>query len=129
MQTLAHKAYGEAQKRTADDKQIELALFRQITQSLELAAQEGQKSLTLWADAVHRNQQMWSVITSDILHPQNALPEETKKSLLRVAEFVRQHSMQVQAGTGEIADLIELNMTIMAGLSPEKQSTSTGDIT
>ena len=34
-----------------------------------------------------------------------------------LAEFVRQSSMKIMAGEGEIADLIEVNQSIMNGLS------------
>jgi flagellar protein FlaF len=72
---------------------------------------------TDWAEAIHRNQQLWTTIAIDLLHPGNALPDELKRSLLYLAEFVRQSSMKIMAGEGEIADLIEVNQSIMNGLS------------
>ncbi len=117
MQKLAFKAYGEIEHRTAGDKQIEYALFQQITHALKDLSQTGPTSPTLWADAINRNLQMWTIIAVDLLHPENALPEDTKKSLLYLAEFVRQSSMQILAGGGDVADLIEINTSIMAGLS------------
>lgn len=117
MQKLAFKAYGEIEHRTAGDKQIEHALFQQITHSLKDISQSGTASPTLWADAINRNLQMWTIIAVDVMHPENALPEDTKKSLLYVAEFVRQSSMQILAGGGDVADLIEINTNIMAGLA------------
>jgi flagellar protein FlaF len=59
---------------------------------------------------------LWTTIAIDLLHPGNALPDEMKRSLLYLAEFVRQTSMKIMAGEGEIADLIEVNQTIMSGL-------------
>ncbi len=117
MQKLAIKAYGEIEHRTAGDKQIEYALFQQITHALKDLSRTEPASPTLWADAINRNLQMWTIIAVDLLHPENALPEDTKKSLLYLAEFVRQSSMQILAGDGDIADLIEINTSIMAGLS------------
>jgi hypothetical protein len=38
-----------------------------------------------------------------------ALPDEMKRSLLYLAEFVRQTSIKIMGGEGEIADLIEVN--------------------
>lgn len=117
MQQLASKAYGEVTNRTAGEKDIEYALFQQVTQSLEDISQAESPPPALWADAIHRNLEMWTVISADLLHPENALPEETKKSLLYLAQFVRQSSMELLAGAGDVADLIEVNRSIMAGLA------------
>jgi flagellar protein FlaF len=40
-----------------------------------------------------------------------------KRSLLYLAEFVRQTSMKIMGGEGDIADLIEVNQSIMKGLA------------
>jgi hypothetical protein len=60
------------------------------------------------------------LLMADLLLPENALPIDTKQSLLNVAHFVRRHSMQLLSGNGELADLIEVNRTIMAGISPAR---------
>ncbi len=117
MQSLAFKAYGEVTQRTAGEKDIELALFRQITDALKQVSEAVDVQPTDWAEAIHRNQQLWTTIAIDLLHPGNALPDELKRSLLYLAEFVRQSSMKIMAGEGEIADLIEVNQSIMNGLS------------
>lgn len=117
MQLLAHKAYGDIQQRTASDKEIEHALFTQITQDLEQVASQEKPAPTEWADAVSRNLQMWTILATDLMGPGNALPEETKKGLLVLSEFVRRTSMRVLSGGEGLADLIEINQTIMKGLS------------
>jgi flagellar protein FlaF len=116
LQSLAFKAYGEVKQRTAGEKEIEFALFRQITDALQQVSETEDVQPTEWADAIHRNQQLWTTIAIDLLHPGNALPDEMKRSLLYLAEFVRQTSIKIMAGEGEIADLIEVNQTIMSGL-------------
>ncbi|WP_321490727.1 flagellar biosynthesis regulator FlaF [uncultured Hyphomonas sp.] len=116
MQSLAFKAYGEVKQRTAGEKEIEFALFRQITDALTQVSEAEDAQPADWADAIHRNQQLWTTIAVDLLHPGNALPDDMKRSLLYLAEFVRQTSMKIMAGEGEIADLIEINRSIMNGL-------------
>lgn len=118
MQQLASKAYGEISHRTANEKQIEFALFQQITHSLEEVAQAETPAPAVWADAIDRNLQLWTILTSDLLLPDNALPLETKTGLLNIAQFVRRHSQQVLSGDADLADLIEVNRTIMSGLDP-----------
>lgn len=117
MQTLALRAYGEVQQRTADDKEIERAVFAQITAALENAADPDAVSPTVWADAIHRNQQLWSILAADVLSVKNALPDATKTQLFQLSQFVRKHSLQVLSGTAEIADLIDINKSILAGMN------------
>jgi flagellar biosynthesis activator protein FlaF len=98
LQALAFKAYGEVAKRTAGNKEIEYALFLQITEALESVRDPETRSIIDWADAIHRNQQLWTIIATDLLLPGNALPDELKQSLIY------------------LSDLIEVNKTVMAGL-------------
>ena len=118
MQQLASKAYGEITHRTASEKQIEFALFQQITHNLEKVAPAARPAPAVWAGAIDRNLQLWTVLASDLLLPENSLPVETKQGLLNLALFVRRHSMQVLSGEADLADLIEVNRTIMDGIAP-----------
>jgi len=116
LQALAFKAYGEITRRTAGEKEIEYALFLQITEALENVLDPETRSFSEWADAISRNQQLWTLIATDLLLPGNALPEELKRSLFFLSEFVRQTSLKVLSGEEGIPDLIEVNKTVMAGL-------------
>lgn len=116
MQALAFKAYGEVTRRTAGEKEIEYALFLQITDALENVLDPETRSLSEWADALNRNQQLWTIIATDLLLPGNSLPDELKRSLFFLSEFVRQTSLRVLSGEEGIPDLIEVNKTVMAGL-------------
>ena len=117
MQALAVKAYGEVRNRTADNKSLEHALFDQITDALRDVAGQEKTDAAKWADAVNRNLELWTILTTDLLHPDNQLPEPTRKSLLELSVFVRRHSMQVLSGDAQLADLIEINESIMQGRS------------
>ncbi len=116
MQALAYKAYGEISQRTAGDREVEYALFLQITEALESVKNPETRSLSDWADALSRNQQLWTIIATDLLQPGNSLPDDLKRSLLFLSEYVRQTSLKVLEGEESIPDLIEVNNTVMAGL-------------
>jgi flagellar biosynthesis activator protein FlaF len=116
LQSLAYKAYGEVAQRTASDKEIEFALFQQITDALESVVDPAQRTPTAWADAVSRNQQLWTIIAVDLMSEGNGLPDDLKRSLLFLSEFVRRASLKILAGEESIPDLIEVNKTVMAGL-------------
>jgi flagellar protein FlaF len=117
LQALASKAYGQVTQRTASGRALEHALFEQITLGLEQAEAAGPADPALLADAVYRNLQLWSALSADILHPDNALASDTRAGILSLSEFVRRTSQQVLAGAGSLAELIEINRTIMPGLA------------
>jgi flagellar protein FlaF len=127
LQSLAFKAYGEVTQRTAGEKDLEIALFQQITNELRNVSDADTVQPTDWAEAIHRNQQLWTTIAIDLLNPGNALPEEMKRSLLYLAEFVRQNSLKILSGDGDIADLIEINQSIMMGLSGASSGQAAGE--
>ena len=116
MQALAVKAYGEVRNRTADNKSLESALFEQITDGLIEAVNLEKEDPAKWADAINRNLELWTVLTTDLLNPNNQLPDATRKSLLELSVFVRRASMQVLSGSGDLTDIIEINQSIMGGL-------------
>jgi len=126
LQAIAHKAYGQATQRTADTHAIEYALFEQITQALEYVDGEGGSNPALWGDAIHRNMQLWTLIATDLLLPENALAPETKGGLLSLSSFVHRTSHEVLSGRAGLADLIEVNRTVMAGL-PGSGEANTGE--
>jgi flagellar protein FlaF len=121
LQALAQKAYGAIAQRTASHKEVEYALFQQITQALEGVKDPDTRSIQDWADALSRNQQLWGIIATDLLQPGNALPDDLKRSLLFLSEFVRRTSLKAFEGEECIPDLIEVNKTVMAGLARQSE--------
>lgn len=116
MQALAYKAYGQVTQRTATGRALEYAVFEQITRDLQSVLDDGGENPGAWGDAIYRNLQLWTIIATDLLSPENALPNETKAGLITLSEFVRRTSMKILAGSEGLADIIEVNRTIMAGL-------------
>jgi flagellar protein FlaF len=116
VQALAYKAYGQVTQRTATGRALEYAVFEQITRDLQSVLDDGGENPGAWGDAIYRNLQLWTIIATDLLSPENALPNETKAGLITLSEFVRRTSMKVLAGSEGLADIIEVNRTIMAGL-------------
>jgi flagellar protein FlaF len=119
MHNLAHKAYSNVTSRTASDKQIEYALFSEVTNALKDVAAQDVPLPAVWADAIDRNLQLWLLLSVDLLSPENGLDESLRTNLLTLAEMVRRVSYSVLAGDTDISDLVEINETIMKGLSGE----------
>ncbi|MBY9065745.1 flagellar biosynthesis regulator FlaF [Hyphomonas sp. WL0036] len=116
MQALAYKAYGQVTQRTATGRALEISVFEQITQALQAVHDNNGENPGEWGDAIHRNLQLWSIIAADVLNEENALPSETRAGLFSLSEFVRRTSMKVLAGADGLADIIDVNRKIMAGL-------------
>lgn len=117
MQSLVRETYGAVQRRTADEREIEYALFQQITEALEASSEAGSSSEAERIDAVTRNLQMWNILAADVHLGSNPLPQSLKESIIDLSGFVRQISKQVFEGVGTgLPDLIEVNRTVMGGL-------------
>lgn len=124
MHQVASRAYGEIANRTASDQQVELSLFQQVTRALQNVDRAERVSPTDWADAINRNLSMWTTLAVDLSHPNNGLPVDMKRSLITLSDFVRRTSMEVLQDEASLADLIEINTTIIGGLA---QSASAGE--
>ncbi|MEO1405807.1 MAG: flagellar biosynthesis regulator FlaF [Pseudomonadota bacterium] len=118
MQALALKAYGEVQKRTADPRSIEAALFRQITDRLIAAQDLRETDPSGWAEAINKNLELWNVLASDLLHPENQLNESIRKPLIELSIFVRRATTKILSGSDGMDDLIAINESIALGLQP-----------
>ena len=116
MQSLAHQAYGQVQKRRSSDKDIEVAIIQQITRELENAADAEDPPITQLVDAVSRNLQMWTIFAADLANPKNTVADEGKASLISISGFVHRESMKLMGSTGEIVDLLEVNRNLLASM-------------
>ena len=124
LHALAQQAYDNVQHRTAGEREIELALFTQITQDLTKVAEQEVPAPTVWAEAISRNLELWSLLASDLLGAENTIADELKGGLLYLSEFVRTESMRILSGEGELRNLIDINISIMQGLSGQPVAVS-----
>lgn len=117
MHQLAHKAYSNVTSRTATDKQIEYALFSEITDALKDVAAQDMPPPAVWAEAIDRNLQLWLCLSVDMLNPENQLDPNLRNNIVSLAEMVRRMSYRVLSGAEGLTDIIEINEAIMRGLS------------
>ena len=127
MHQLASKAYGEVTNRTASDKQVEYALFSEITQSLQHVSRNENVQPAEWADAIDRNLELWTLLSSDLLSAENQFDASLKRNLVILAETVRRISYRVLADEAEISELVDINQTIMLGLAGQTGENQPGE--
>lgn len=69
--------------------------------------------------AIHKNNELWTILASDLAHPGNSLPDEVKAGLLSLAGFVLRHGQAVLGGGGSLQPLVDINLAVMRGLRGE----------
>ena len=108
-------SYTVAQNTTENPRQTEYRLFAQVTRSL--LESKGEDSKSLLAKSIHWNRRLWLALQADCDLENNLLPDETRAGIISLAIWVDKHSRKVLRGEAEIEPLIDVNRSIMEGLS------------
>lgn len=120
-QHAAQNAYGQSTREIASDRDVETTLFRRATTRLiHIMAEHPDGDLPVTPDNVSvlsDNLRLWDALCVDLMHPENQLPDELRNSLINLGNFVRQHTLRLYAGDGEVAVLVDINKAILGGLT------------
>jgi flagellar protein FlaF len=117
----ARNAYGSTQMATSSPRSLETQLLGSVTVELRKAATNIHDFPKL-ASAVHRNRQMWTTFATNVADKDNALPEELRAQLFYLAEFTEVHSRKVLKGEASIDPIVDINMSILRGLSASEMA-------
>lgn len=112
---LSENGYGANAVRSVRD--VEYDVISRVTRLLRQSDPSGRDHQAIMA--VHRNNELWTLLATDLADPGNALPAETKAGLLSLAAFSLRQGHAVLAGQGTTQVLIDINMAIMKGLRGE----------
>ena len=125
-QRNAVRGYGQINRQTGSDKQIELQLFSRVTAKLraENKVYEGVLTSEL-AQALVDNAKLWNLIFIDLTNVENRLPVALKSRLIELSEFTQHHTQEVLRGAADFDVLIDINTNIIDGL---KQSLKPGSV-
>ena len=113
--SFAGHGYGSSILRTPRDAEYEV--FSRVTRMLRQADETGHGPDQI--AAVDKNNQLWTILASDLADPGNKLPDQVRAGLLSLAGFALRHGHQALAGKVGIAPLIDINMAMMRGLRQE----------
>lgn len=111
---MSVQSYQNAQSATEAPRQTEYRLFAQVTRSL-IEAEDGDYPTK--AKAVNWNRRMWLALQADCASDANGLPDEVRAGIISLAIWVDKHSRKVLRHEGDILPLVDVNRTIMDGLS------------
>lgn len=95
---------------------MEYDLFSRVTARLTDAAKTKSTNFPKLAKAVHDNRSLWTAITTDVLLPENGLPDALRAQFVSLNIFVQSHSGKILRDAASVRPLIEINLCILRGL-------------
>jgi flagellar protein FlaF len=113
---MSHQAYRNTQRITEDPRNTEYRLFGQVTGALLDAQKQGVTGGPL-AEALDWNRKLWRTLASDCMDERNKLPDQVRAQIISLSLWVNRYSKQVTRNGASVEPLIEINRTIMEGLS------------
>lgn len=117
VQSLARAAYSQHGAPTRTDRGTEYEVFARVTNALRIAASKGAQGFPDLADAIHKNRRLWTLLATDVASQENSLPQELRARIFYLAEFTQDYSPKVLRQGASIAPLLEINASIMRGLT------------
>ena len=115
---MSIKAYQRAATQAEDPRSLEYRAFGQVTASL-VRAKEEKLTFAALAEALDANRRLWTLLSADCAIPENALPLAMRAQIISLALWVSRYSSQVLRDGAEIDPLIDINRTMMEGLSAQ----------
>jgi len=113
---MSIKAYQTNQTRADTPAQVEYRLLAEVTRRLLSIEDVKAPKAT---ETVYENITVWSTFASDLMMPENPLPDPLKAQLISLFLWVQRHSRQVLRGEASVAPLVDVNKAIMAGLAEQ----------
>ncbi|WP_421731470.1 flagellar biosynthesis regulator FlaF [Brevundimonas sp.] len=111
------QAYKQAATRNESPRELEYRLFGQVTRALMHAATVDRSDIKTRIDALDWNRRLWSVLSTDCSDADNAMAAPLRAQIISISLFVNRHSSDIMRGDGDFETLIDINRSIMQGLS------------
>ena len=113
--SFSNIGYGSSVVRTARDAEYDV--FSRVTRMLRQAAADeaGAERIA----ALHKNNELWTILASDLADDGNRLPDQVRAGLLSLAGFALRYGHRAMSDKRSLAPLIDINMAMMRGLRQE----------
>ncbi len=66
--------------------------------------------------ALHKNQQLWSLLVKDVMHADNLLSPSVKQEIIRLGMWAMAYSVRAMGSNLTLAPLIQVNRNMIEGL-------------
>ncbi|MBW6525556.1 flagellar biosynthesis regulator FlaF [Sphingomonas sp. RHCKR7] len=113
---MSVQAYVKARAYAETPRMSELRLIAEVTHELVAAAAQRLRGPALMAP-LHRNREMWALFATMCADDANQLPPELRARIISLGLWVDRHTSAVMRGEEDIDSLIDVNRTIMEGLT------------
>ncbi|MBU3029202.1 flagellar biosynthesis regulator FlaF [Paracoccus marinaquae] len=112
---MSENGYGTNAVRSARDAEYDV--ISRVTRQLRQSDRAGRSPEAI--AAIHLNNELWTLLATDLADAGNALPDEVKAGLLSLAGFSLRHGHAVLAGGATTDALIDINISVLKGLRGE----------
>lgn len=118
-------AYNTHQRQDETVRETEAHALLSCASRLE-SARQPDCSKEFFADALHHNQQLWTLFQACICDPANPLPRDLKTLLLNLSCYVDKVTFRAlsEQNAALLGSLININRTIAAGLRQKPEGAS-----
>jgi flagellar protein FlaF len=114
---MSLQAYQKTQRSTEHPRDTEYRLFAQVTQALMEANKVGRANVAQFVDALDWNRRLWSTLAADCAGSGNKLPDALRAQIISLSLWVSRFSSEAAATGASLEPLIDVNKSIMGGLS------------
>lgn len=114
--SLAKTAYAANKTPIRTPRSTEYDAFAHVTRRLRTAEALGKAGFADFAQALHANRRLWTLLAADVAEDGNGLPPDLRARIFYLAEFTTQHSRKVLRGDETAEALVEINTAVMRGL-------------
>lgn len=112
-------AYQKAAQKNEEPRQVELRAFAHATRGLIEAAKMSNSEIGRRAEALSANRRLWTLLASDCAAEGNGLSAELRAQIISLSIFVDKQSRAVIRENESFDVLIDINRTVMEGLSAD----------
>ena len=113
---MSIQAYQRAATQAEAPRDLEYRVFGQVTAAL-VRVKEDASAPAAMAQALEANRRLWNVLSADCAAPENKLPIGLRSQIISLALWVGRYSSEVLREGADLEPLIDINRTMMEGLS------------
>ena len=113
---MSIQAYQRAATQADQPRDLEYRAFGQVTAGLVRVKAE-KPPLPVLLEVIDANRRLWNVLSADCAAPENQLPITLRGQIISLAMWVARYSGEVLRDGADVEPLIDINRTMMEGLS------------
>ena len=119
----AKTAYAANHRTIGIPKTTEYDAIARVTHDIKIADANKQADYSSFVAALHENRKLWDFFGVSVADERNALPAPLRAQIFYLAEFTQHYTRQVLKEGADVSALIEINTSILSGLSGNKVKT------